>query len=412
MENSKKLAFGKLTAYGTPGLGFGFSYMIILVYLPKFYTDTVGMSIGFIGFLLALSRVWDGINDPLIGILSDKTRSHWGRRRSWIAISSVLFAANLAWVLNPPISWPLEYQHVWLFIMLLLLFFVWSGLLVPYFSLAIDLSKDYVERTKLFVARGIMTNIGILCLPITMVLLKHSLGSDIPDSELTRFSLLSGIAAFVTITTALICVAIIKEPTIKEQQRSPEGFFSQFTIIKTNKIFRYWLVIFILAYINATSISALFLYFIDYVIQSEKGDMILGCFTLGAFIGIPLQYVLIQYLQKQYVILLSIVLAMVILAWAFTLGPGDEQSMFIIGTLLGCTYFPAISISLISMEADAIDYDEWQTGYRREATHVGVAYFLMKLAAAITIGIVYMYLGSIGYVSQAHNQPAEVITAL
>lgn len=91
-----------LVAYAAPALPLALLGITFYVFLPKFYADVVGVDLGVLGAVVLASRMWDAVTDPLLGGLSDRTATRWGRRRPWMAASIVPLAAAFALLLTPP----------------------------------------------------------------------------------------------------------------------------------------------------------------------------------------------------------------------------------------------------------------------------------------------------------------------
>ena len=95
IPNGKVPLISKI-AYGMGDVGCNFSWMFVGNFLMIFYTDVFGISMGAVSMLMLFSRFWDAINDPIIGGLSDRTKSKWGRYRPWLVISSTINCSNIS----------------------------------------------------------------------------------------------------------------------------------------------------------------------------------------------------------------------------------------------------------------------------------------------------------------------------
>ena len=89
-------------AFGAPGLGAGYMYLIMSLYVMKFSTDVLLIAPAVMGIIFSLSRIWDAVSDPLVGYLSDRTRSRFGRRRTWILASAIPIFGAFIMVFAPP----------------------------------------------------------------------------------------------------------------------------------------------------------------------------------------------------------------------------------------------------------------------------------------------------------------------
>lgn len=144
----KKLSTLTKILYGTGDLGYSMTNSIIATIFPLFMMDVVGISPGLAAIALFIGRSWDYINDPIIGYLSDRTRSRFGRRRPWLLFGALPFglAFLLLWI-KPDIANTTALVLFYAFLYLLYEFTA-TAVYMPYFALTPELSEDYDERTQ------------------------------------------------------------------------------------------------------------------------------------------------------------------------------------------------------------------------------------------------------------------------
>ncbi len=99
---SERISWSNIVAYGAPGVGVGYMYLLINLFVMKFSTDVLLIAPAVMGTIFGISRVWDAISDPLVGYLSDKTTHSMGRRRLWLSISALPIALVFIMVFSPP----------------------------------------------------------------------------------------------------------------------------------------------------------------------------------------------------------------------------------------------------------------------------------------------------------------------
>ena len=151
MTTAKKdrVAWTEKLAYAAPAFALAVVGIPVYVYIPKFYTDVVGINITVLGYLMFSVRIFDAITDPAIGYLSDRTLNRFGRRRPYIALGSILVAVAMFLLFNPPaVSETME--TVWFGVTIYVLFLFWTAVVVPFESLGPEITFDYNERTALF----------------------------------------------------------------------------------------------------------------------------------------------------------------------------------------------------------------------------------------------------------------------
>lgn len=134
----------RLIAFASLGIPLAAVFLPLGVYLPPFYAQTMGLGLGTVGLVFMLSRLWNALCDPLIGVLSDHTRTRFGRRKPWIVAGSVLFLAAVAAVYWPP-------QHLTalhLGVALFALYLGWTMIGTPLAAWGSELSSGYHERSR------------------------------------------------------------------------------------------------------------------------------------------------------------------------------------------------------------------------------------------------------------------------
>ncbi|MFW6283999.1 MAG: MFS transporter [Desulfosalsimonas sp.] len=149
----RKLSVTKKAAYSAPAFALALVGIPVYVYIPKFYTDVVGVNISALGAILLIVRLFDAFTDPVIGIFSDRLKTPMGRRRPLIAAGAVLTVIAIAFLFNPPGAMGADAAGMYFMALIFALFLFWTVVIVPYESLGPELTFDYHERTALFSMR-------------------------------------------------------------------------------------------------------------------------------------------------------------------------------------------------------------------------------------------------------------------
>ena len=123
------------------------------IYIPKFYTDVVGVHISALGMILLIVRLFDAFTDPLIGIVSDRIHTPMGRRRPFIAVGAAFTVLAIAFLFNPPEGMGADAAGLYFMALIFALFLFWTVVTVPYESLGPELTFDYNDRSAVFHAR-------------------------------------------------------------------------------------------------------------------------------------------------------------------------------------------------------------------------------------------------------------------
>ena len=135
-------------AYGLPGIGAGYMYLLIGLYVMKFSTDVLLISPLVMGLIFSASRIWDAVSDPLVGYLSDRTRSRYGRRRTWMAASVIPIAGAFVMIFAPPTALSGTGLVIWMAVAIIGWYSMMTAFYVPHLSLGAELSTNYHERSR------------------------------------------------------------------------------------------------------------------------------------------------------------------------------------------------------------------------------------------------------------------------
>jgi glycoside/pentoside/hexuronide:cation symporter, GPH family len=398
----------KKLAYAAPAFALALVGIPIYVYLPKFYTDVVGIDIAAVGYILASVRILDAVTDPPMGYLSDRTVSRFGRRRPYIVVGSVFVALFIFLLFTPP-EGSAFFKTAWFGVCIYALFLCWTVVTVPYESLGPEITFDFNERNALFGLRDGLLIAGTLAAAASPALVQAALGlANDAEGERAKFFWIAVIYAPLVIASALWCALAIRERP--RRTSSTAGMWRGLRQVFRNRPFMILLIAYTISAIGSNLPATLILYYVQYVLQSPHADAFLLLYFATGIVFLPGWVRLARRIGKKRAWLLSIALNSGAFAGVFFLGPGDAWIygvlVFISGIGLGATLALPSSI-----QADVIDYDELLTGERREGRYIGLWSISKKLAAAAGVGVGLSILGLAGYVPNA-QQPDQVLLAL
>ncbi len=388
-----KIPFSSRLAYAAPAFALAVIGIPVYVYIPKFYTDIVGIPIAVVGSLLFGVRIFDAVTDPVMGIVSDKTRTPWGRRRPYVAVGALLLAATLYLLFNPPRDLP--YPAVWLGICMYALFLFWTLVTVPYESMGPELTFEADERTALFGLRDGFLIAGTFVAAATPALIQNmgALTGSPPD-ERRKFFTMALIYGPLLIATCWWCVTALREKTA----RAVESVALQpaWRGLLANRPFIVLLSAYTISAVGNNLPATLILYYVEYVLESRHAEIFLLLYFVTGLAVLPAWVKLAKIIGKKRAWLLAMGINTGAFGGVFFLGAGDELLYGILVVLSGLGFGATLALPS-AIQADVIDYDEWHTGLRREGLYMGAWSVAKKMAAALGIGLGLYVLGVAGY---------------
>lgn len=399
--NSQRLSIKEKLGFGVCDLGGNALFTIMAFWLMNYLTDQVGLSPRLAGVALMIGRVWDAAADPAMGLISDRTRSRFGRRRPYIFLGGILvFLTMILMFTHPKITDP-HLLFWWATLAYTLLCFSYTVFNIPYSALTPELTTDYHERTVLNGYRMTFAVIGTLI----------GAGGVLPFLHLFRntdqgYSWMGACFGFLIMVVCWITFFSIREPH-HEVHFSPAGILSSYGAAFKNTPFLLVLLPWVFNMTATTIISGTLIYYFKFIYHAGEMTTTALLLLLGsAMIFIPVWVLISKPIGKKncYAIGLFLV-ALVCLIFFFyghRFGLGFAFGMMILaGIGLATTY--VIPWSLIP---DTVEYDYAQTGERREGIYYGIWTFASKvgqaLAALIMGSVLQMFQYLPGQAYQSH----------
>ena len=266
----EKLSFSTKLAYGAGDLGPAITANILVFYLMFFFTNVVGLNVGLASVILLMGKVWDAINDPLVGVLSDRTKSKWGRRHPWMFWGAIPFGVFffLQWIIpkfsdNPATNqWGLFWYYV-IIAMLSQSFYTIVNL--PYTALTPELTQDYNERTSLNSFRFAFSIGG----SIFSLLLALGIFSVVKADSATQYLVLAGVCTIFSILPLYWCIWGTKDRVAITEARRQATEIEDITPIKeqlkivfSNKPFLYVIGIYLCSWLGVQVTASIIPYFV------------------------------------------------------------------------------------------------------------------------------------------------------
>jgi len=394
--------------YGSGDTGFSLTTTIVAAYFAIFLTDVVGIAPGIAAIAIFIGRSWDYINDPIIGHISDRTRTRWGRRRPFLLFGALPFALAfmLMW-LRPAFESPIllaAYYGLAYVLFDTAATFVY----MPFFALTPELTSNYDERTSLTTYRMFFSILGSLVAFTVPLLIVGSFRPENADRVL-----LMGVIFGIVSAIPLLGVFFGTRERHEFSELEQPGLKESLKAAAHNRPFIFSMVIFLLTWVSVDILQTSLLYFIKYVVQREgDSDLIMAVIFVTAMCVLPFWEFMSRKLNKRIAYAIGIAFWAVVQIFLILLGPSTDLPV-----LLGLCVLAGIGVSSAhvlpwSIIPDAIEWDEWKTGERHEGMFYSLVTLSQKIASSIAIPLILLMLQITGYVPGAAEQPANALLGI
>lgn len=419
-------------AYGAGDAGPAITANVLVFFLLYFLTDVAGLSPGLAGWVLAIGKISDAINDPIIGVLSDRTRSRWGRRFPWMVAGAIPFGILfwLQWVVPTQDGW-------WLFVYYVVIGIgfnlAYTAVNLPYTALTPQLTEDYHERTNLNSFRFVFSIGG----SILSLLLAQAIFAMVADRG-DRYLWLGGLCAVLSVLPIFWCVAGTfrrvmfferrleaaqgvepGEPEPVDLHPSSPGLGGMLQQVKSlsqeirqvlaSRPFQLVIGIYLCSWLAVQLTASILPYFVASYMKLPEDEfpkvaLAVQGTALVALIGWSQ---VSRRLGKQGVFFAGTALWIIAQVGLLLLQPGQVGLMYGLAVLAGFGVAVAYLVPW-SMLPDVIDLDELETGQRREGVFYAFMVLLQKIGLAIALWLVGQGIGWAGYVPPTPGQPSPL----
>ncbi|MEB3355204.1 MAG: MFS transporter [Synechococcales bacterium] len=412
---SEKLSLSTKLAFGAGDMGAGLTTNLVVFSFLAFLTNVAGLTPGMASTVVLIGKIWDGINDPMIGVLSDRTQSRWGRRHAWMLYGSIPFGISFALLwLVPDFGDSIWLKFGYYTLVSLLFFTAYTAINLPYAALTPELTQDYDERTTLSSFRLAFSLGGaVLGLVLGLVITTVIAGPE------RQYATLGVVCAIIAVLPLYWCIWGTRDRVMQrermriathtdgEDQRPAQPSLpiqQQFKIVFSNRPFLYVIGIYLMSWL-ALQITAAN---IPYFVVSWMGQntfFLVALAVQGA--AIPMLFVcsaLSQRIGKRGLYFVGTGFWILIQMGLLALQPGQTALMYVLA--LGASFGVATAYVVPwSMLPDVIELDELQTGVRREGIFYSFMTLLQKIGFAVGIFFVGQALEWAGFISAGPGEP-------
>ena len=420
--NTIKYIKGKL-GYGVGAIGLDLSYGMFYSFLAKYLTDVLNMKSSFLLILTPIARIWDGINDPMMGTIVDNTHTKMGKYRPWIFTGALLNAIVLVFLFTNPF----HLSGVGIAIYVAFTYILWgmTNTLadIPYWSMVPSFTSDPKERNIIStVARafsGLGQGIVSIGAPLLMTafsvttVLDNQTGETVKVHDSRSYMVCAIVCAICLVLFASICVGSTKEriSTAKGESFSLKRSLS---IIKNNDQLLVFMLFAMISNAGWYLTSGVATYYFDVVVgDPNKQSTFSTSSAVGSIVGMLLLPILTKYMSKRRAYQVSLGVAAVGYAGMSASSFAGNLAVMNICYIIGAIGISSMFIAQTIFLADIVDYGEVKMGFRAESITFSMKGFLQKMAYTLQTIILFATLGLTNYDSELHmNNTASAKTGI
>jgi len=401
----RKLAFASADVFG------GGSFNIINFLYAEFLALTVGIDPFWIGFILLVARCWDAFTDPIMGYISDHTKSRLGKRRIYLVISAPLVLVGMYFLFFPYSFSSLTLRIIAVLLSYLVFTTIQTSIMIPYYSLSSEISSDYQERASYNSYRlGFSIFSSIICVAVPGIIVKMFTDLTVGYQVMSlTFGLLFGISVLMT--------GLFAREEISTPRLTTKLSFKELAKPLSLRPFRQYLGMFLVLQMSMAIMSALFFFYVDFYItkdltannQSSMVGIIAAALMFSMqIVALPIYIKIIAKKGKTYAYRfgasLWIITAIILLFIPANVNP---IVIYIVGAIMG---FGISGPGLVphTMYGDVVDAGQLKFKDRLDGQMSGFTNFINKVAQAVGLAIIMFIIGLAGFVSKDVTQPDPI----
>ncbi|WP_448375050.1 MFS transporter [Fervidobacterium sp.] len=400
-----KFFFGFGDVYG------GGVFNIINFFYAIFLTDVVKIPPAYASVIFLVGKIWDAVTDPIMGYISDRTKSKWGRRRPYFLFGVPFIFLSFVMVWYPVSFESTLARFIYALISYMFLNTVVTMVMIPYTAMSAEITLDYNERTAINSLRLTFSLLSsLLCAVLPMMIVKSA--GDVTKGYL----IMSVIFGTFFALPYLGVFAFTREKNFKPAT-TKLNFKDLIVEPLKIKTFRLYLGMFLFAYLAIDTVSVIFPYYMKYYIGKPFFvSAVLGVLLITEIIFVPVYATIARKKSKNFAYILGAFVWMIGSITTFFFKPNwSSQLLLAVAALIGAGV-SAVAVMPHTILGDVTDVAELKCGERREGNISSMATFLRKVASALVQAIILLILGAVGYINPVGNeipqQPSSVILAI
>jgi GPH family glycoside/pentoside/hexuronide:cation symporter len=387
-----------LAGIGAPALPIAGLGLPIVVYLPPFFANTIGIPLVTVGIIFMLARFWDVFTDVLFGIVADRTRPPLGRRKFWMLLSLPILMASVWLLFNPPEGAGPLFLSIWLAIM----YVGWTMATISVISWSAELSTDYDERTRVQAWYMGFLMVGLIAVLVVPAIIEQVGGGD-------NFAKMRGISLFIIVLLP-ICFgfALWKVPEARVHEDTSEDWAKVLVKMWKSKPLLLILLCDLIIGLASGIAGSLYLFVAVDALNLGKGaSLLLLFYFFTGCLAVPLWAWMAKRLEKHRALAGASVYAG-FAALLFLAVPKDSMILMLIVTVLNGITYASARFLLKAMMADVTDADRMESGRMQSGVYFSLLTLTEKIGLALAVGIPYAILPAMGFTAGGPNSPAAL----
>ncbi len=379
MEKPKKLPFWTNIIYGTGDFGFSMNNSIITAFFAIFMVTVVGLAPGLVAIILFVGRSWDFVNDLLIGYLSDRTRTKWGRRRPFLLFGAIPFGLSFVLLWLSP-----NFSQTGLIVYYSLAYIVYEALAtlvyMPYFALTPELTSDYDERTKLTSYRmmfNIMGSLTAYILPLLIIGNNWELASS-------RSVMIMAVVAGAMAATPIFGVFLGTREKEEYQKETLPKFWPSLKAAFKNRPFVFSALMYLATWMTIVVVESNLQFYILYILQRQSQNIIImiSIFVTAIF-ALPIWNWISKNWNKRLAYIIGVAFWGVVMMVLILMTPETPFWLILMLCIMAGIGVSAAQVLPWAILPDAIEWEEYTTGERNEGMFYSLVTLMGKAGMAI-----------------------------
>ncbi len=399
----ERLTVKEKIGYGLGDTASNLFFQTFMLFLLYFYTDIFGIPAAVAGTMFLITRIWDTVNDPIMGVIADRTNTKWGKFRPWILWMVLPFGIIGVLTFTTP-NLGMTGKIVYAYITYTLMGMVYTAINIPYSALMGVITPNSIERTSLSSYRFIGAFVGGLIVQgLTIHLIEiFGRGNDARGYQLTI-----GLFAALAVIMFLITFFTTKE-RVQPDAKQKTSIAKDLKDLANNGP---WIVLFFLGIFTLTFVSirngSIMYYFKYYVGNTALAAAFMVSGTVATIVGVILTKPLAKIFGKRILYMACMALASVFIVLFYFPGKDDIVLMFILQIII-CFVLGPTSPLVWAMYADSADYSEWRTGRRATGLVFSAATFAQKFGWTVGGTLAGWMLAYFGFVANVEQTPGTL----